>query len=70
MKNILSCGCSFDPADEKDGYQYVVTSVGECRKIGDAFANDPDNQEKVKAFREASDRHHYEIDAHPEWRFA
>jgi hypothetical protein len=69
MKNILSCGCSFDPADEKDGYEYVVTSVGGCRKTGDAMSSDPDNLEKQKAFLEVSERHHYEIDSHPEWRF-
>jgi len=70
MKFKLQCGCTYDPEDQKDGYEDIITLAGECRKIADAAFKEPVDASSVAAnkFRRNSTQHHFEIAAHPEWK--
>ncbi len=76
MKHEMSCGCTYDPDDQKDGYENVIMLNGECRKVialwhysageGKIPARDSDLSKK---YRLIDTQHRCDIDAHPEWKF-
>lgn len=75
MKHELSCGCTYDPDDQKAGYEYVIALQGECKKVVALFFYNvsegkmPAKDSTIyKKWHLIETQHHFDVDAHPEWR--